>query len=555
MSQQHNGEGTVDEKIPTTGLTNDSITFERQHNESGTSELEEKASPVHAVPISELPLPHPVSAALNNAPANVDCPPPTTLPSAKISDQVATSTSTVRSNGSRVSTAARTPQVSIDGRGNTYPEGGSRAWLVVYGSFSGMTASFGLMNTIGAYQAYVSTHQLRHLDPSTIGWIFSIYSFIAFFCGVQIGPIFDAKGPRALILAGTFCLVGGAIGVAESTSMSFAAQNNHSCLLQCRFFTLLTDLSLQPEFWHFILSFSLACGLGTSLIFTPAVSSIAHFFLRKRATATGLATTGGSIGGIVFPLMLQRLFSLVGYRWATRILAFVFLFQLIIANILIRSRLPPPPKGSLGSSIWPDWRIFKQGTFVLTTAGVFFVEWALFIPLSYITSYALAQGLSPAFSYQLLAILNAGSFFGRWAPGLLADKLGRFNTMICTVFLCMMSILCLWLTCSSSPNIVPQLVIFVIIFGFASGSNISLVPVCVGQLCDTEVFGRWLAGLYTVVSFGCLTGVPVAGSILSRDRGNYGGLIVFVGVCYAVGLACFVLARVGRVGWGWKARF
>ena len=31
----------------------------------------------------------------------------------------------------------------------TYPEGGLRAWLVVVGSFSGMFAGFGYMNTIG----------------------------------------------------------------------------------------------------------------------------------------------------------------------------------------------------------------------------------------------------------------------------------------------------------------------------------------------------------------------------------------------------------------------
>ena len=61
-----------------------------------------------------------------------------------------------------------------------------------------------------------------------------------------------------------------------------------------------------------MLSFSIAGGLGTALIFTPAVSSIAHFFFRKRAAATGLATTGGSVGGIIFPLMLEKVFQLVG---------------------------------------------------------------------------------------------------------------------------------------------------------------------------------------------------------------------------------------------------
>ena len=88
----------------------------------------------------------------------------------------------------------------------TYPEGGPRAWLVVLGSFSGMLAAFGMMNTIGSFQAYLSTHQLSNYSEGTIGWIFGLYVFLAFFCGIQIGPVFDAKGPRLLVLAGTVFL-------------------------------------------------------------------------------------------------------------------------------------------------------------------------------------------------------------------------------------------------------------------------------------------------------------------------------------------------------------
>lgn len=132
-------------------------------------------------------------------------------------------------DGSAFNVSNRPPPTPIDGpiasektqsqdQVDKYPEGGLRAWLVVLGSFSGMTASFGIANSVGTFQAYLSSHQLAHDSPSSVGWIFSLYAFLTFFCGVQVGPIFDAYGPRWLVLAGTVCLVGGMMGVAESTS-------------------------------------------------------------------------------------------------------------------------------------------------------------------------------------------------------------------------------------------------------------------------------------------------------------------------------------------------
>ena len=46
-----------------------------------------------------------------------------------------------------------------------------------------------------------------------------------------------------------------------------------------------------------------------------------------------------------------------------------------------------------------------------------------------------------------------------------------------------------------------------------------------------------------------LTGIPIAGQILSTDGGSYWGLVIFTGLCYAGGLAAFVTARVTAVGW------
>ncbi|KAJ4113948.1 hypothetical protein NW768_011478 [Fusarium equiseti] len=377
-----------------------------------------------------------------------------------------------RNSELELSGAAACPATSSkDETGDRYPEGGLIGWLCVFGSFMGLLASLGLVNSLGSFQAYLETHQLQEYDSGKIGWIFSVYTCLTFFCGILIGPIFDARGPRLLVLLGSTLII------ATMISLGFCV-----------------------EYWHFMLSFGICGGLGTSLVFTPAIAAVSHFFFEKRGIATGIAAGGGAIGGIILPLTLESLIEKIGFAWATRVLALIWLISLGIACVTITSRLPTKPFSK--DNILPDLRIFRNVPFLMTTLAVFFVEWGIFIPISYISSYALAHGIPPKLSYQLLAIMNAGSFFGRVLPGHLADRLGRFNVLIITVALCLISNVCFWLPASGS---VPLLVIYSCAFGFFSGSGISLTPVCIGQLCATEHYGRYYATAYTVVSLGWVT--------------------------------------------------
>lgn len=93
----------------------------------------------------------------------------------------------------------------------SYPEGGLAAWTVVLGAWFAMFSSLGLMNTLAVFQAYVLSHQLEGYSEGTVGWIFSVYTFLAFFCGVYIGPVFDKYGPKWLIVAGCVCVVLGVV--------------------------------------------------------------------------------------------------------------------------------------------------------------------------------------------------------------------------------------------------------------------------------------------------------------------------------------------------------
>jgi len=87
-----------------------------------------------------------------------------------------------------------------------YPEGGRRAWLVVFGGWCGMFASLGLTSTLGSFQTYYLENTLNQYTPSQVGWIFSTFTFLTFGCGLYVGPLFDYYGPRWIIFIGSLLL-------------------------------------------------------------------------------------------------------------------------------------------------------------------------------------------------------------------------------------------------------------------------------------------------------------------------------------------------------------
>ncbi|KAF5718834.1 monocarboxylate transporter 2 [Fusarium mundagurra] len=378
----------------------------------------------------------------------------------------------------------------------SYPDRGFQAYSVVLGAWLALFPASGLLNSTGIFQAWLLVNQLDKYSEPQIAWIFSTFAFLFFFGGIQAGPVFDRYGLKYLLPTGACGLV----------------------------------VSL------FMLAFGCLGGLSSSIIWTTSIATLGHWFMQNRGLATGLATTAGGIGGLCYPLAFSHLSRHIGFAWTMRCFALFTLLCFLASLPLLKTRLPANPT----SRLVLDWKGFKDTRFTLTMVAIFILDWAVLVPPAYITTYTSFHKLNDL-SPNLLAILNSASTLGRCLPGIVADRLGRFNVMIICATLSTLSIFCLWLQARSNAAVV---ISFAVTYGFFSGTAFSLTPVCVAQLCKTEEYATRYGTAYGVVSFATLAGVPISGLILGTSDGNhYNALVLFCGTAYAVSALLFLFAK------------
>ena len=218
----------------------------------------------------------------------------------------------------------------------TFPEGGRRAWLVVFGSFCFTTGTFGLTSSVGLFQTYWQAHQLSSYPSRTIGWIAAVNVFLNLFLGVQIGPLFDRYVPRWLLLSGSVVYVASLVLLAE-----------------CK------------RYWQLMLVYGILNGASSAFLTTVALSVIAHWFERRRGIASGITFVGSSVGGIVFPLFLKSVFEHLNWAWSVRIVALMVGGLMFVGNLCVKGRLPPRKSGGA-----VDLKCFRDARFSWATLGV-----------------------------------------------------------------------------------------------------------------------------------------------------------------------------------------
>ncbi|RDK38383.1 putative MFS transporter [Aspergillus phoenicis ATCC 13157] len=384
------------------------------------------------------------------------------------------------------------------------PEEGVQGWICVVGSCLSLFCTYGFLSAIGVFQTVYEETTLKEYSPSDISWIFTVELCLMWALGPIYGRILDTYGPAPVLYPCSFL-----------------------CVLS------LCMTSLAHEYYQIFLAQGLTFGLGAGGVFTTASVCVGQWFIRRRALAMGIATCGASLGGVVFPLFLEKVIKIVGFHGAVRYTALFIGILLALACLMVRARLPQRKWDR--EARWFDFAVFKQKQPLLFVIGCFFAMWSMWGPYDYLSTMAKNSGLSSSLSVYLISMITAASVPGRLIPSYLADRIGHHNVLTACAFFSGTSIFCLWLPFNYHHSEV-GIIVFALFYGFASGSIVSLFMPCIAKFGKIESLGQIFGTFQLVISISCLTGLPIMGGILNQQhRTDFSGLQIFAGLSAILG--------------------
>ena len=234
--------------------------------------------------------------------------------------------------------------------------------------------------------------------------------------------------------------------------------------------------------------------------------------------------------------MFRRLEASVGFGCAVRAIGFVNLATCVIALVIFSRHKGAPPKPARSLV---DLRAFREPAFTSFSLALFFIFLAFYVPLFYIPSYAtLSLGMTPDLAFDLLAITNAGSFFGRTVPFLLANRLGALQIFAFWTVVAIILLLS-WIGIHN----VAGFVVFCVVWGFVSGVLVTAPAAAVAHptLSPSMSFiGLRLGMSWSAAALGVLIGTPIAGSLVDVSTAYFVNAQVFSGVIMTAGALCLV---------------
>jgi MFS family permease len=288
------------------------------------------------------------------------------------------------------------------------------------------------------YLALLENFGWSHSDGASIASVnFLVYALAAPF----VGFAFDRFGPRVLMPLG-----GALVGVGFLLS------------------------GFGNSLWQMYFSYGLITALGQGALgFVGHNALISFWFIRRRATAIGIASMGQGLGALIMIPLTEFLISRIGWRLTFMATAGLILLILVPANALLQRRDPQevgqfpdgdsaPTAEQSGSHVHRsaakrDWTLRAavwSFPFWCITVGHLALGTALFMINTHIVAHLVTQGFDKFVAAFIAGLIGFVRIGGTVLWGLISDKLGRDSTYAIAILVTMIGLGCLIAISTSS---------------------------------------------------------------------------------------------------------
>ncbi|MCB2076662.1 MAG: MFS transporter [Novosphingobium sp.] len=308
-------------------------------------------------------------------------------------------------------------------------------------------------------------------------------------------------------------------------------------------------ISIATSFTHVLVTFGVLLAPANVLLGPMAVTVLlSRWFAKRRGAAIGLAIAGISMGGVVFPPMLQFLLDSYEWRVAVRIFAVIVLVLIVPAAALVvnspaeRGLNPDgadtsveaqdrrPPAGAVNGSaiaILKDPAFWLMGIlFSVVTAGMKGMVTNL-VPL------AVDEGIDATQAAFLISIFSGAGFFAKMGFAGIADRINP-RVLALVAFGGFAGGMAALSEASAGYSLIA---LGVAMIGFFGGLIVPLQSFLVPRVFGSTVVGRAMGLLSTLGLCASLATPPLFGLMFDLT-GSYSGIsLAFAGLAMASMLA------------------
>ncbi|ODM18443.1 hypothetical protein SI65_06314 [Aspergillus cristatus] len=373
-----------------------------------------------------------------------------------------------------------------------------------------------MSNSFGVFQQFYT--EALPQTPSGISWIGGVQVALLLFVGIFVGRLTDAGFFRHVFVLGVLLRL---VGVFM--------------------------MSLCKTYWQIMLAQAVCMGLGNGCTFCSGLPVMSSYFSRNRALAVGIAAAGAAVGGLIYPVVGDRLLyqDAIGFPWTVRVMGFIMLATQIPYVLLFKPYRPPRAAGPV-----IDWSAFKELPFIFFTISMFFNFWGLYFAFFYLGTFARDRiGISN--SLNLTMVLNGVGIVGRILPGVIGDRVaGMLNILILLSFAASLLAYC-WAAISKAA----ELYVFAVVYGIIAAALQSLFPATATTMTPSiERTGTRLGMILTIVGVASLMGPAIEGALIQEDDGVYLYAQLFSATAILIGALAAVACRIAKTGFKFKVK-